>query len=75
MSQKFRPLSVKSIISILNLYEGVGQIMSFCEGREELSPEKNTVRNTYIYYKAMVSLLILNENFYVAFFEKTKIFL
>ena len=66
------PLS-KSMISITNLYEDIDKMMSFCRGREELSSEKNIVRNTYICYKVMVILLILSGKFYVTFFAKTKI--
>ena len=62
------------MISISNLYEGIDQIMSFCRGREELSYGKNIIRNTYIYDKVIVILLIVSENFYVTFFAK-KIFL
>ncbi len=59
------------MISLSNLYEGIDQIMSFCRGREELLSEQKN-RNTYIYYKLMVILLILSENFCVTFFAKDK---
>jgi surface polysaccharide O-acyltransferase-like enzyme len=51
------------MISISDLYEGIDQIMSFRRAKEELSSEKNVVRNTYIYCKIMVILLILTLYF------------
>ena len=61
------------MISISNLYEGIDQIMSFCRGREELSSGKSIIRNTYIYDKVIVILLIVSENFYATFFAKKNI--
>jgi len=51
------------------------KLCHFAEKDKIYHLEKKTVWNTYIHYKVMVILLISNENFYVAFFAKTKIFL